>query len=208
MKFCVMMTAQGNSIVGVQAMFGKENYGQDVMCLQIILSAAASAATVTRPYRCGPFLAQPSMPERLIDATVHVVGVVFAGVQLCEQPGLCFAPFTRSRAVRAVTSPILARLAGSAAYLARDMFRLRVGQRFIDEVQDAFVSSDGPDVPAEVLARLEMGTESATRFRHHLRVRPLARPAAKLVLRNVSAAPVAVLFDHERTLPESGNSAS
>lgn len=207
MKFCVMMTAQGNSVVGVQAKFGEENYGQDVMCLQMIPSAAASAATVTRPYRYRPFLAQSSMPERLFDAAVHVVGVVFAGMQPREEPSLCLAPFTCFRAVWTVTSSVLARLAGSAADLARDMFRLRVGQRFIDEIQEAFVSSNGPDVPAEVLAGLEMGTESAAGFRHHLRVRTFALPAAKRVLRSVSDAPDAVLFDHGRTLPEFGSSA-
>lgn len=206
MKFCVMLTAQGDSVVGVQAKFGKENHGQDVMRLQMILSAAASAAAVPRPYRSGPFLARPTMSERLFDATVHVVGVALASVRPCEQSGLRLAPFTRFRAVRAVTPSVLARLAGSAADLARDMFRLRVGQRLVDGVQKALVPADGPDVSAEELAGLEVGTERATGFRHHLRVRPFARPAAEFNLRGVSAAPGAVLLDHERTLPKSGSS--
>lgn len=175
------------------------------MGLQMILHAAASAETVTRPYRSRPFFARPTMSESLFDAPVHVVGVILADVQFGQGSGLSFSPFARFRAVRTVTVPVLARLAGSAAYPARDSFHLRVGQRLVYRVQNALVPANRPDVSAEILAGLKMGAKGAVRSGHHVRVCRFAKLAAEFALRRVPSAPAAVLSDHKSILRRIGS---
>ena len=205
MKFCVMMTAQRNTIVGNQGESWEEHDGQDVVSLQRIVASAASAGAISCDHGFRPALALFSVPERLFGASVDVVGVAGAGVQRCDVFGLSSSSLACLRAIRAVTTPVFTRLANSATHLARELFGPWVGQRPVDGVQDTFVLANGPDVPVEVLAGLEVGTEGAVGLRHHFRVRPVARPAAELALRGVSAAPNAVLSDHKRTLPEIGS---
>lgn len=208
MKFCVMMAAEGDAVVNVEAEPGEEGDRQDMVGLQMIPSTATPAATVPRPHRPGPFFARPAVPERLLDAAVHVVRVVFTSVQFREESCLRLAAFARLRASWAVPSPIVAGLAEASAHFARELLDPRVGQRLVDDVKDTFVFPDSPDVPSEVLAGLEMGTECATGLRHHLHVRPLARPATEPVFRGVFTAPGAVLFDHEPNLLNTGNLSS
>lgn len=205
MKFCVMKATEGDAVVYVEAEFREESHRQDVVGLQVIPPTTTLAATIPRAHRPGPFFAHPTMPERLLDTAVHVVGVVRAGVQLREESRLRLAALARLRAGRAIPSPVLAGLAEASAHFARELLDLRVGQRPVDDIQDAFVLADGSDVSAEVLAGLEMGTERPMRLRHHPRVRLLARPAAESTLRGMFAAPGAVPFDHERNLPNTGN---
>lgn len=200
MKFCVMMAAQGDAVVLIDAELGKENDGQNVVSLHVLPLAATTARTITGSYHLGPFSARPAMSERLFDATIHVIGVVLADVQLCEDSGSSFSPFARFRTVRAVAAPVIACFANSAAYLARDLFCLRVGQRLVNDIQNALVLTGGPHVPAEVLTSLKVGTESAARFGRHARVRFFARLAAELSGHRVPPTPTAVLSDHKSIL--------
>jgi hypothetical protein len=206
MKFCVMMAAEGDAVVHVEAEFGKECDRQDMVGLQMIQPTATSAATVARPHRLGPILALSTVPERLFDATVHVVRVVLACVKLREKSRLRLAALARLRTNRAIPAPVATCFAEASARFAVELLDPRVGQRPVDDVQDAFVLADGPDVPTEVLTGLEVGSESAPGLRHHLGVRSLARSATEPPLRGVFAAPGAVLFDHERTLPNTRSS--
>jgi hypothetical protein len=206
MKFCVMMTAEGDAVVHVEAALGKERHRQDMVGLQMIPPLATSAGTVARPHALGAFFAASTLPERLLGAAIPVVGVVLAGVQPREESGLRLATFTRPRTIGAVAVPVLTGLMDAPAHFARKPAGPRIRQRLVDGVQKALVAADCSDVPAKVFAGLEVGTEGATRFRHHLRIRSLAWPAAEHPLGGVFVAPGAVLFDHERTLPKSENS--
>ena len=205
MKSCVMMAAQGDPVVHVQAKLGKKNDGQDVMGVQMIPPTATPARTVAGPHGSRPFLARPTVPERLLDAPVRVVGIVLASVQPRQESGLSFAPFARLRTVGTVPVSILAGFVDAAAHFAREPVGSRIGQRSIDDVQDALVPTDGPDVPAEVLAGLQVGTESAAGPGHHLSERRLARPAAEPALKGVPATPGAVLPDHMTMFRHNGD---
>ena len=196
MKFCVMMAAQGDAVVYVQAKLRKEDDGQDVMRLRMVPLAATPAGSVARPHGLGPLLARPAVPERLLGAAVDVIGIVLSRVQTRQEPSLRPAAFARLRTGGTVPTPVLAGLVQAAAHLAGKLVGPRVGQRLIDRVQDAFVLSNGPDVPAEVFAGLQVGAESTARPGHHACVRPLARLAAKSSVRRMLSAPLAVLFDH------------
>lgn len=174
--------------------------------LQMIPPLATSAGTITRPHALRPFFAVATLPEFLLGTAVYVVGVVLAGVQPREELGLRLTAFSRPRTIGTIAVPILAGFMDAPAHFTREPAGPRVGQRLVDGVQETLVPADGSDIPAKVLAGLDVGTEGAMRLRQHLRVRPFAWPAAEFVLRGVSAAPGAVLFDHQRTLPEFGSS--
>lgn len=205
MKFCVMMTAQGDAVARIDAEVRKENDGQNVVSLQVVPPAATPAGSVAGSYRFGPFSARPAMSERLFDAAIHVIRVVLAGVQYREDSGLSFPPFAGFRAVRAVACPVLACFVDSAAYLARNLLRLRVGQRSVDDIQSAFVSTDGPDVSAKILACLKVGAENAARFGYHAFVRLFARLTAEPSGDRMPSAPTAVLFDHRSIILRYGS---
>ena len=196
MKSCVMMAAQGDPVVHVQAKLGKKNDGQDVMGVQMIPPTATPARTVAGPHGSRPFLARPTVPERLLDAPVRVVGIVLASVQPRQESGLSFASFARLRTIGTVSVPVLAGFVDAAAHFARELVGSWVGQRSIDGVQDALVPTDGPDVPAKVFAGLQVGTKSATGPGHHLPERCLARLSAEPFFGGVPATPGAVVSDH------------
>ncbi len=191
-----MMDAQGDAVVGVQATLGKEDYGQDVVGLQMIPPAAAPAATVPRSHAFGPFFARPALSERLLDAAVHVVGVVLPDVQFREQAGPRFVPFAHLRTVGTVAASVLAGFVGGPTHFARQTVDSWVGQRLVDRVQKVFILAYGSHIPAEVFACLEVGTEGVTRFRHHPSEGRLARLAAELASGSVPAAPGAISSDH------------
>lgn len=205
MKFCVMMAAQGDAVVDVQAELWKENDGQGVMRLRMVPLAATPAGSVARPHGLGPLLASPAVPERLLGAAVYVIGIVLARVQTHQEPGLSPATFARLRTGGTVPAPVLAGLVGAAAHFAGKLMGPRVGQRLIDRVQDALVLSNNPDVPAEVFAGLEVGAESTARPEHHVCVRLFARLAAKTSARRMPSAPLAVLSDHRFILRRFGD---
>lgn len=204
MKFCVMMAAQGDAVVDVQAELWKENDGQDVMRLRMVPLAATPAGSVARPHVLGPLFASPAVPERLLGAAVDVIGIVLARVQTHEEPGLSPATFARLRAGGTVPAPVFAGLVGAAAHSAGELMGPRVGQRPVNDVQDTFVSSDSSDVPAEVFAGLEVGTKIATGLRHHACVRLFAGLAAKPSARRMSSTPLAILSNHRFILRRFG----
>jgi len=127
MKFCVMKTAQGNTVRVVQTSFGEQHDRQYVVGLQMISSAATAAMTVARPHLLRPFLASPALPERLFGATVDIVGVVLAGGQPCQGTGLSLASLARSRAIGTVATPVLTGFADAPAHFACDAGGPRVG---------------------------------------------------------------------------------
>lgn len=205
MKFCVMMAAQGDAVVDVQAKLWKEYNGQDVMRLRMVPLAATPAGSVARPHGLGPLLASPAVPERLLGAAVDVIRIVLARVQTHEEPGLRPAAFARLRTGGTVPTSIFAGLVEAAAHFAGELMGPRVGQRPVDRVQDALVLSNGPDIPAEVSARLKMGVESTARPGHHDCVRLFARFAAELSVRRMPSAPLAILSDHRTILRRFGD---
>lgn len=196
MKFCVMMAAQGNAVVDVQAKLRKERNGQDMMRLRMVPLAATPAGSVARPHDIGPLLAPLTVPERLLGATVNVVRIVLSRVQTREEPGLCPAAFARLRTCGTIPAPVFAGLVEAAAHFAGELVGPRVGQRLVDRVQDALVLPNSPDIPAEVSAGLEMGAESTARPGHHVCVRLFARLAAERAVPRMPSAPLAILSDH------------
>lgn len=204
MKFCVMMAAQGNAVVDVQAKLWKERNGQDVMRLRMVPSAATPAGGVARPHGLGPLLTSPEVPERLLGATVDVVRVVLARVQTLEEPGLRLAAFARLRTGGTVPTPVFAGLVGAAAHFAGKLMGPRVGQRLVDRVQDVLVLPNSPDILAEVSAGLKMGAESTARPGHHVCVRLFARLAAKRSFSRMPSAPLATFSDHGTILRRFG----
>lgn len=207
MKFCVMMAAQGNAVVDVQAKPWKERNGQDMMRLRMVPLTATPAGGVARPHGLGPLLASPAVPERLLGATVNVVRIVLARVQTHEEPGLRPPAFARLRTGGTVPTPVFAGLVEAAAHFAGKLMGPRVGQRLVDRVQDALVLPNSPDIPAEVSAGLEIGAESTARPGHHVCVRLFARLAAKCSVPRMPSAPLAILFDHETILRRFGGAA-
>jgi hypothetical protein len=195
-----MMAAQGDAVVDVQAKLRKEDYGQDVMRLRMVPSAATPAGSVARPHGLGPLLASHAVPERLLGAAVYVIGIVLARVQTHQEPSLRPAAFARLRTGGTVPTPVFAGLIETVAHFAGKLVGPRVGQRLIDRVQDALVLSNSPDVPAEVFAGLQVGAESTARPGHHTCVRLLARLAAKSSVHRMPSAPLAVLSDHRTIL--------
>lgn len=155
----------------------------------MILPTTTAADNVAGLYRTGPFFAPPAMPERLLGAAVYVIGVVLSGMQLCKQPGLRIAAFTRLQTIRAIPVPVVASFAEISAHLAREMLDLRVGERLVDHVQKSFVGADSPDVLAEVLICLKIRAERATGLGHHSSVCLFACVTTKLPIRSMPPAP-------------------
>lgn len=164
MKFCVMMAAQRNTILDAQGMLGKEDGRQDVVGLQHFSTSATAAGLVARPYRFGPLLPSPAVPESLSGPPIHIVGIIRTGVPFRELPGLRLFALACPGTRRTVAGPVFVNHVGRAADLACSQLGVEARYRLVDRVQNLFVLPRCSDVPTQISGCLRVRSERKTRL--------------------------------------------
>lgn len=77
MKFCVMMTAQGNAVIGVKNHARKERGRKNVMSGQVFRAATATARAVTFQHVFSPTLTRRDVAKGLLRTAVNIVRISF-----------------------------------------------------------------------------------------------------------------------------------